>query len=191
MIEGPRWARIHNLERGCITGCCRCSSARRRRRRDWSAEQGRDDTVQPVVAAGSVSCVELLDRRVDCAMVVAAARASAEPVPLLGGYGKNRSENDVSGSRARCAVGTVFGSGDGGRNASDECPRGGRKSVNSYTWFVCEKLVKYGRREREPTQAACSVRGTKPPKAVLSVRGTIPTKAGLSVRGTSPSKAVF
>ena len=27
---------------GCITGCCRCSSARRRRRRSWSPKQGRD-----------------------------------------------------------------------------------------------------------------------------------------------------
>ena len=39
------------------------------------------DTVEPVVAAESVSCVELLDRGVGCAMSVAAARASAEPVP--------------------------------------------------------------------------------------------------------------
>ena len=35
-----------------------------------------------MVAVESVSCVELLDRGVDCAIVVAAARASAEPVPL-------------------------------------------------------------------------------------------------------------
>ena len=40
------------------------------------------DTVEPVVAAEPVSCVELLDRGVGCAMGVAAARASAEPVPL-------------------------------------------------------------------------------------------------------------
>ena len=39
------------------------------------------DTVESVVAAESVSCVELLDRGVRCAMVVAAARASADPVP--------------------------------------------------------------------------------------------------------------
>ena len=37
-------------------------------------------TVEPMVAVESVSCVELLDRGVDCAIVVAAARASAEPV---------------------------------------------------------------------------------------------------------------
>ena len=41
------------------------------------------DTVEPVVAAGADSCVELLDRYVGCAMDVAAARASAEPVPSL------------------------------------------------------------------------------------------------------------
>ena len=39
------------------------------------------DTVEPAVAAESVSCVELLDRGVGCAIVAAAARASVEPVP--------------------------------------------------------------------------------------------------------------
>ena len=39
------------------------------------------DTVEPVVAAESVSYVELLDKGVGCAMGVAAARTSAEPVP--------------------------------------------------------------------------------------------------------------
>ena len=39
------------------------------------------DTVESVVTAESVSCAEILDRGVRCAMDVAAARASAEPVP--------------------------------------------------------------------------------------------------------------
>ena len=39
------------------------------------------DAVEPVIAVEAVSCVELLDRGVGCAMGVAAARASAEPVP--------------------------------------------------------------------------------------------------------------
>ena len=39
------------------------------------------DTVQPVVAAGAVSCVELWDRYVGCALGVAVAKSSAEPVP--------------------------------------------------------------------------------------------------------------
>ena len=39
------------------------------------------DTVEPVFAAESVSCVELLDRGVGCAMGVTAARDSVEPVP--------------------------------------------------------------------------------------------------------------
>ena len=46
------------------------------------------DTVEPVVAAQSVSCVELLDRGVGCAMGVAAARVSAEPVPSSMGMAK-------------------------------------------------------------------------------------------------------
>ena len=39
------------------------------------------DTVEPVVATEAVSCVEQLDRGVGCAMGVAPARASADPVP--------------------------------------------------------------------------------------------------------------
>ena len=38
------------------------------------------DTVEQVVAAKAVSCVEHLDRGAGCAMGVAAAEASAEPV---------------------------------------------------------------------------------------------------------------
>ena len=39
------------------------------------------DTVETVIAAESASCVWLLNRGVDCAMAVAEARASAEPLP--------------------------------------------------------------------------------------------------------------
>ena len=46
------------------------------------------DTVDPVVAAGAVSCVDLLDRLVGCEMGVDAARASAEPVPPSMGMAK-------------------------------------------------------------------------------------------------------
>ena len=50
------------------------------------------DTVEPVVAVKSVFCVELLDRKVDCAMIVAAARASAEPVPPSMGMAKTEAK---------------------------------------------------------------------------------------------------
>ena len=46
------------------------------------------DTVEPMVAAGAVSWVELLYRLVGCAMGVAAARASAEPVMRSMGMAK-------------------------------------------------------------------------------------------------------
>ena len=62
MTEGPRRARIPNLQRGCITRCCRCSSARRRRRSGWNGKQAETSTVEPVVAAGAVSCVDLRDK---------------------------------------------------------------------------------------------------------------------------------
>ena len=51
------------------------------------------DTVEPVVAAGSVSCVELLDRGIGCAMSVAAVRASAEPVPPSMGMEKTEAKS--------------------------------------------------------------------------------------------------
>ena len=59
-------------------------AVRRRIVDDGGAEvpsKAETDTVEPVVAAETVSCVELLDRGVGCAMGVAAARASADPLP--------------------------------------------------------------------------------------------------------------
>ena len=56
------------------------------------------------------------------------------------GYIKNQSEYDISGRRNRPAAGTAFGGGAGGRNTSDESPRGSKKAVNPYTWLVCAKL---------------------------------------------------
>ena len=40
--RGPRLTPIHDLQRGCTTGSCRCSLTRRCRWRGWSAKQGRD-----------------------------------------------------------------------------------------------------------------------------------------------------
>ena len=50
------------------------------------------DKAEPVVATESVFCVELLDRGVNCATVVAAARASAERVPLSMGMAKSEAK---------------------------------------------------------------------------------------------------
>ena len=50
------------------------------------------DTVEPVVAVESVSCVGFLDKGVDCATVVAAARAFAEPVPPSMGMAKTEAK---------------------------------------------------------------------------------------------------
>ena len=50
------------------------------------------DTIKPVVAAESVSCVELLERGIGYAMVVAAARACAEPVPPSIGMAKTEAK---------------------------------------------------------------------------------------------------
>ena len=50
------------------------------------------DTLGAVVAGESVFCVELLDKGVGCATVVAAARASAGPVPLSVGMAKTEAK---------------------------------------------------------------------------------------------------
>ena len=50
------------------------------------------DTVEPVVAAKSISCVELLDREISCVMGVAAARAFAQPVPPSMGMAKTEAQ---------------------------------------------------------------------------------------------------
>ena len=81
MAEGPRRVRIHILQRDVLPVTV---AVRRRVVDDGGAgapSKTKMDTVEPVVAAESVSCAELLDRGVGCAMGVAAARASAEPVP--------------------------------------------------------------------------------------------------------------
>ena len=119
------------------------------------------DTVEPVVAVESVSCVELLYRGVDCAMVVAAARTSAEPVSPSMGLAKTEA-NGVIDRQNQPAAGTVFSSGDGGRNTSDESPRGSRKAVIPYTWLVCAQIVKIGRGEGEPTQDSMFSAGHEP-----------------------------
>ena len=50
------------------------------------------DTVEPVIAVESVSCVERLGRGVGCAMGVVAARASAGPVPPSMGMAKTEAK---------------------------------------------------------------------------------------------------
>ena len=80
----------------------------------------------------------------------------------LDGYGKNRSENGVSSRQNRPAAGTAFGSGDGGRNTSDESALGSGKAVNPYTWLVCAKTVKIDRGEGESTQDSMFSAGHKP-----------------------------
>ena len=62
------------------------------------------DTVEPVVAVESVFCVELLDGGVDCATVVASARASAEPVPPSMGMAKSEAKT-VSQRQAKSTLG--------------------------------------------------------------------------------------
>ena len=108
----------------------------------------------------------------------------------LDGYGKRRSENGARGRRNRPSAGTVFGSGDGGRNTSDEYPWGSSKALEPYTWLVCGKVENAVEVRGRPPKAACSVRGTSRPKTVTLSRSPSSPNAVLSVWGTNPPKPV-
>ena len=97
MAEEPRRTRCQSTAGGALP----VSAAVRGRGRvetrseggfaDGGAEipsEAEADTVGPVVAAEFASCVELLDKEVGCATVVAAARVSAGPVPRTVGKAK-------------------------------------------------------------------------------------------------------
>ena len=113
-----------------------------------SGEKG-VNTVGPVVSKVSVACVELLEKGVGWETVVAAAGASAEPVPTSVGTAKTEAKS-VIGNRKN-PPGTAIAGGDGGRNTSDGTPRRSRKVVNPHTWPVCAKIARFGG-ERESTQ---------------------------------------
>ena len=89
MTEGLRRAEIHD-------GTLPVAVAVRRRVVDDEGagvpSKEEMDAVEPVIAAEVVSCVELRDRGVGCAVGVAAARASAEPVPPSMGMAKTEAK---------------------------------------------------------------------------------------------------
>ena len=109
------------------------------------------------------------------ATAVAAAGASAEPVPPSEGTAKKRSESGVGGREKCPAARTAIDGGDGGRFTSDESPRS-RKVVNLHTWLV-------GRRSRKSIKAEGST-----PKIAFPGRGTIPPNTG-GRRGTRAKPA--
>ena len=97
------------------------------------------DAVGPVVSTESVPCVGLLEG-VGWATAVAAAGASAEPVPTSVGTAKT--QRIVVGCRqSPPAAGAAIDGGDGCRNTSDESPRRSRMVVNPHMWPVCAKIA--------------------------------------------------
>ena len=101
------------------------------------------------VPTASVPCVGLLEG-VGWATAVAAAGASAEPVPTSVGTAKT--QRIVVGCRqSPPAAGAAIEGVDGCRNTSDESPRRSRKVANPHLWPVCANAIISGG-EREPTQ---------------------------------------
>ena len=146
------------------------------------------DTVGPVVAAQSVSCVELLDRGVGCAAVFAAAKASSGLVSPSVGMAKTE-------SKAVSAAGEIDPRPVQPSAVDMEAETQGthlpgeveRPPILARGPCV-RKLGKSVEVRGSPPVATLLARRTSPVKAVLSVRGTSPPKAVLSVRGMSPSK---
>ena len=119
---------------GEAAGRSRGRSGRRGRPRSWDSRWGVDTPGR--WSTGPAGPQSIICSRGASPVAVAVRR---RVVAALDGYGKNRIENGVSGRRNRPAAGVVFGSGDGGRNTSDEFSWAGRKAVNPYTWLVCAK----------------------------------------------------
>ena len=189
MVEGPHWARIYNIQRRCNTGGCRCSSARRQRRRGRSAKQGRDEHCRTGVRGGvhllcrtPLKRSRLSDGR-QCSQSFCGASAALDE------YVKIRIETGASGKEKILAGSTALGSGDGGRKMSDESPPGKIKAVSYYTWLVC--AVKIRELKRNPHKAASSVRSTTPSKLVRLVRGTRPSRQCFPCEARAHPKQCF
>ena len=86
------------------------------------------DTFGPVFLTESAPYVELLEKEVGSATVVAAAGASAEPVPTSVGTAKTEEKALSAEGKTRRCGGTAIDGGDGGRNTSDKKPEGAERS---------------------------------------------------------------
>ena len=147
-------------------------------------------TVEPMVAAESVPCGELLDKGVRFEMVVAAGRGSAEPglPPIKKTEAKTMSAAEEIDTRLVLSLAVMTEAG----TRATALPREQKGRQSLYVDFVCEKIVKTGEGEAGSTQdSMCSV-GHAPPKQYFRRKalGTSPLNA-VSVRGTSTPKTVF
>ena len=122
------------------------------------------DTVGPVIATESVPYVELLEKGVGWATIVAAAGASAGPVPPSLGTAKNE-------AKAVPAAGKV-GPRPGQRSAV--ATEAETRATNLPEGVERSSILMHGPCVRKSRESA-EVKGS-PPKAVLSVRGTSPPK---------------
>ena len=97
--------------RGCIASCCCCTSARpsgdaarrrlrRRRRRRARRDRGGHGQAGGLDGVGPL-CVELLEKGVGWATVVAAAGASAKPVPTSVGTAKTEAKAVSAAGKTR------------------------------------------------------------------------------------------
>ena len=96
------------------------------------------DTVGPVVSMESVPCVELLEKGVGWATVVAAAGASAEPAPTSVGTDKTETKSLSAASKARPRPGHRSTVATEVETRETNSPKEQKGRQSSYVARVCE-----------------------------------------------------
>ena len=103
------------------------------------------DTVVPVTTE-SVPCVELPEKGIGWATVVAAAGASAEPVPTSVGTAKTETKALSAAGKARPRPGQRSTVAAEAETRATKLSEGAEKSSNHHTWSVCAKTKNKWRR---------------------------------------------
>ena len=121
------------------------------------------DAVGPVVSTGSVPCVELLEG-VGWATVVAAAGASAEPVPTSVGTAKTETKSLSAVDKARPRPGQRLMLATDAETRATKLPEGAERSSILILGPCARKSQKSAEMKEGPPKTALSMRGTSPPK---------------------------
>ena len=143
-----------------------------------------------VVTVESAPCEVFVGEGVCWATAVAAAGASAEPVPPSEGTAKTESKAVSAAGKNVSAARTAIGGGDGGRYTSAESSRRSREVVNPHA-CPCAQKSRISRKSEEaegsPSETALSVRGTSPPMPTVGVGQERLRSPQARMRKTPPS----
>ena len=122
------------------------------------------DTVGLVVSTESAPCIELFEKGVGWATVVAAAGASAEPVPTSMGTAKTEAKALSSAGKTRLRPGQRSMVVTEGETRATKLPDGAERSSILIRGPCVRKSQKSAKVRGSPPKTARSVPGTSPPK---------------------------